>query len=293
MERYILEFIEYLRVERKLSDNTLSAYRADLASYKSFLEEKKLNLMTISHQDIIDYLWTKKQLGISAKSLARFSISIKLFHRFLILESYTTNDPTLNLSSPKISFNLPEYLTNEEIEILLAQPNMDTFVGLRDKTMLEILYSSGLRISELLEIKKNDIALKEGFLKCKGKGKKERMIPIGETAISLIKNFLDMATENPVYENQDYLFLSNWNKKFSRVGFWKVLKKYALKSGIHKNITPHTLRHSFATHLLQNDANLMTVQKMLGHSNISTTQIYTHVDKIQIKNQHKKYHPRG
>ena len=293
MEKFLNEFLNYLKVERHLAENTLASYRNDLLVYLTFLREKNVELFHVSHQDIINYLWRRKEQNISSKSIARFATSIKIFHRFLISENYTENDPTTNLSSPKLAFTLPEYLTHEEIEKLIAQLNPETRVGLRDKTMIELLYSTGMRISEILDLKKNDVNLKDGFLKCKGKGQKERLIPMGELAVDLLTKYLESVNEDELYDSQNFLFLSNWNKRFSRVGFWKIVKKYAFKSGINKNITPHTLRHSFATHLVGNNADLRTVQEMLGHSNISTTQIYTHIDKTHIKNKHKAYHPRG
>lgn len=290
---FIQEFINYLKVERNLSKNTLEAYYADLIKYSNFINKTNLDIFKITHNDIIDYLWQKKELNLSVKSIARFEVSIKAFHRFLILEDYTKNDPTINLSAPKISFDLPEYLTVDEIEKLLSKPEIKTFQGLRDKAMLELLYSTGMRISELLDMQKHNLNLNENFIKCLGKGKKERLIPITDIAKNLLIEYISQANCNPKYLDQPFLFLSNWNKKFSRTGFWKILKKYALLSGINKNITPHTLRHSFATHLLENDADLKIVQELLGHSNISTTQIYTHLDKSRIQKQHKKYHPRG
>ncbi|MFC1484986.1 site-specific tyrosine recombinase XerD [bacterium] len=290
---YLNYFLDYLKVERALSDNTISSYESDLDKYFSFLHEKQVDLFHVSHQNIMDYLWHRKQEGMSPKSLARFLVSTKVFHRFLIMEGYTENDPTVNLSSPKIGLTLPEYLTFEEVEKFLSQPDTSNFFGLRDKVMLEILYSTGMRISELLSLKKVDLNVLDGYLKCTGKGDKQRVIPIGEVAIDLILRYQEQVRENQIYNDQEYMFLSTWNRRFSRTGFWKIVKKYALKLGITKNITPHILRHSFATHLVANNADLRAVQEMLGHSNISTTQIYTHLTKEHIKDKHKKYHPRG
>jgi integrase/recombinase XerD len=240
---YLQNFLDYLIVERNLSPNTISAYRRDLLKYFEYLAEKNLDLLKIQHNDINEYLWQRKQDGVQIKSLARFGSSIKMFHQFLVAEEYTKNDPTINLASPKIPQNLPEYLTIDEVELFLNQPN-----NLRDKAMLELLYATGLRISELINLKKEDVSLRGGYVKCFGKGSKERLIPVGELAIKLIREYLRKA------DDSEYLFLSSWKKPFSRTGFWKIVKKYALKSGIHKNIKPHTLRHSFATHLITNDA---------------------------------------
>ncbi|MDR0676660.1 MAG: site-specific tyrosine recombinase XerD [Elusimicrobiota bacterium] len=294
LENYVKIFTNYLKIERNLSKNTLDSYKADLIQYIDFIKKNDLDLMNIQHNDIINYLWGKKQQNLTTKTIARFGVSIKSFHRFLILEDYTKNDPTINLSTPKISFELPEYLTILEIELLLSKPNTKNLNGLRDKAMLELLYSTGMRISELLDLEKNNIDLNENFIKCMGKGSKERIIPINDISKNLILEYLEQKNNiDSAFVEQKYLFISNWNRKFSRTGFWKILKKYALMSGINKNITPHTLRHSFATHLLENDADLKIVQELLGHSNISTTQLYTHLNKTKLQKQHKKYHPRG
>lgn len=290
---YVDSFIDYLKVERSLSLNTTSAYRRDLKKYLEYLEKNNIDLFKVSHKNIMDYLWQKKQESKASRSIARFLVSIKTFHRFLITEGNTENDPTINLSSPRLGVQLPKFLTLKEVELLLAQPDETTIHGLRDKTMLELLYSTGMRISEIINLKKDDISLDVGYLKCLGKGSKERIIPIGAVAINILKKYFSVYDSNPKYVAQNFLFISNWNKKFSRTGFWKIVKKHALSSGINKNITPHILRHSFASHLVTNDADLRIVQEMLGHASISTTQIYTHLTKEHLKDKYKKYHPRG
>ncbi|MCP4481753.1 MAG: site-specific tyrosine recombinase XerD [bacterium] len=287
MQNYLQNFLDYLTAERNLSPHTISAYKRDLLRYFLYLEDKGIELLKVSHKEINEYLWQRKAAGLTVKSLARFSSSIKMFHQFLIAEEYTKNDPTINLASPKISETLPEYLTLEEVELFLSQPNEREPQGLRDKAMLELMYATGMRVSELINIKKADLSLKDGYLKCKGKGNKERLIPVTDIAIKLIKAYLRKE------QGSEYLFISNRKSPFSRVGFWKIVKKYALKSAINKNIKPHTLRHSFATHLIANDANLRNVQEMLGHSSVATTQIYTHIERQYLKDKHKKFHPRS
>jgi integrase/recombinase XerD len=293
MKTYINYFLDYIKVERALSINTIDAYAQDLSDYTKFLIDKKIDLFKVEHKTIMDYLWMRKQEGMQSRSLARFLVSIKMFHRFLITEGHTENDPTINLSSPKLGLKLPEFLTVNEVEKLLSKPDITKPKGLRDKTMLELLYSTGMRISEIINLKKENINTEVGYIKCFGKGNKERIIPIGEVAVNILNQYYSTFANNSVFTEQEYVFLSSFGKKFSRVGFWKIVKKYALMIDINKNITPHTLRHSFASHLVANNADLRAVQEMLGHSSISTTQIYTHLTKEHIKQKHHKYHPRG
>lgn len=289
---YVDSFINYLTVERALSINTTQAYKRDLKQYLKFLEDKNVNLFKVQHKHIMDYLWLKKEEKKSSRSLARFLVSIKTFHRFLINEGNTENDPTINLSSPRLGMRLPKFLTVKEVELLLLQPKENTRNGTRDKTMLELLYSTGMRISEIINLKKNDINLDVAYIKCLGKGNKERIIPIGEVAVDMLKKYLQQKVSSK-QSAQNILFPSSWGGKFSRTGFWKIVKKYAKTAGINKNVTPHTLRHSFASHLVANNADLRIVQEMLGHASISTTQIYTHITKEHLKEKYKKYHPRG
>ncbi|MFH1714674.1 MAG: site-specific tyrosine recombinase XerD [Elusimicrobiota bacterium] len=290
---YQKNFLNYLKVERALSQNTISAYTRDLNAYFIFLENKNIQIFDVTHHNIMDYLWIKKDDGNKPASLARFLATIKMYHRFIIMEGYTENDPTVNISSPKLGFRLPEYMTVDEVDKFIGQPDLTKKNGLRDKGMLELLYSTGMRISELINLKKNNINLKEGYVICTGKGNKERIIPIGAVAVKLITHYYKEFKLNPQYDSQEYIFISNRNKKFSRTGFWKIVKKYAALAGINKNIKPHMLRHSFASHLVANNADLRAVQEMLGHASISTTQIYTHLTKEHLKDKHKKYHPRG
>jgi integrase/recombinase XerD len=299
MTTLLTSFINYLTVERGLSPNTTEAYNRDLVAYLGFLTENTENTdpLTVSHQTIMQYLMARKKSGISARSLARFLVAIKMFHRFLITEGLTENDPTLNLVSPKIGMKLPNYLSLEEVDTLLMQPDTSTLRGLRDKAMLELLYATGMRISELISLKKDDLHIAEGYVRCFGKGSKERIIPIGGTAINLLTRYLELFVQ-PHFVAQACLFTSTMTTKtalkpFSRSGFWRMIKKYARQSRITKNISPHVLRHSFASHLLANNADLRIVQELLGHANISTTQIYTHLTKTLLKTKHKQFHPRN
>ncbi len=293
-DKFINEFLEYLKIERNLSTNTIKSYKLDLKKYNEFLTKNNISIFKVSHDEIVDYLWQRKEeKSLSSKTIARFIVSIKTFHRFLILEDYASFDPTINLFTPKLYFNLPEYLTIDEVEKLINVPDPKNFLGLRNKTILEMLYSTGMRISELISLERNNIDIEENFIKCKGKGNKERLIPITTVLKNLIVNYVEKASINPKYLVQPFLFISNWNKKFTRTGVWKIIKACQKESGIKKNITPHILRHSFATHLLERNIDLSVLQRLLGHSNITTTQIYTHLDKTRIRESYKKYHPRG
>jgi len=288
-------FLNYITLEKGLSKNTQISYTRDLKFYFRYLKRKNIDLFSVTHQNITDYLWSRKQKGIKANTLFRFLESIKHFHRFLYAEGYTKNDPTIYLTSPKIIRKLPVTLTAAEVEKLLEQPNPLKPYGLRDKAMLELLYACGLRVSEIINLNLENINLDVGYIRCFGKGGKERIIPLGRYASEAVGEYLNRVRLKPRYDTgQDSaLFLDKLGDRFSRVGFWKMIKKYARKAGINKNITPHTLRHSFATHLLERGADLRAIQEMLGHADISTTQIYTHLDREHLKELHKKYHPRG
>ncbi|MEW6684662.1 MAG: site-specific tyrosine recombinase XerD [Candidatus Edwardsbacteria bacterium] len=308
MNNLLTTFLNYLAVERGLAQNSLSAYSQDLKRYLTFLTacfiplpqgwdkekvvEEKLKHIQI-HQ-IRDFLYRLQSVGLSPNTLSRQITSIKLFHRFLVAEGFTTQDPTVNLNSPKLSKRLPEVLDYFEIQQLLAQPETEKVLGLRDEAMLELLYATGLRVSELLSLRVSDLDLKEGFLRCFGKGAKERLVPIGSQAIEVVKKYL--SSSRPILtkgQPTEFLFLNARGKKMSRMGFWKILKFYVKQAQIKKRIHPHTLRHSFATHLLEGGADLRSVQEMLGHSDISTTQIYTHIDRQYLKEVHRTFHPRG
>ena len=288
-------FLDYLSVERGLSDNTISAYRSDLYKYVDYLENKKkcLHLDETTRSDIRDYMMSQKDRELSSNSISRNLVAIKVFHRFMVREKYIKEDVTSVLDSPKLWKHLPEALSILEVEELLKKPNIRNWMGIRDKAALEIMYATGLRVSELVNLETGSINLDVGFMKCIGKGNKERIVPLGRQSQQALSRYLEKVRPKLLKEGTTKsLFLSRLGKKISRQSFWKMIKRYARLAGIKKQITPHTLRHSFATHLLERGADLRVVQEMLGHADISTTQIYTHINKDRLKTIHHQYHPR-
>jgi integrase/recombinase XerD len=294
---HIQDFIHYLTVERGLANNTIVSYERDLKSYKQFLNEK-LNIQevqNIQRYHILQYLHFLKDQGKSSKTIARHIASIRAFHQFLLREKAADEDPSVHIETPQIERKLPKVLSLEEVERLLETPELTSPIGYRDKAMLELLYATGIRVSEMVHLNLSDVHLIMGFIRCYGKGKKERLVPIGEKATKALEEYLEKGRPKLVRQKHktDALFLNHHGKRISRQGFWKNLKSIAVKAGIQKELTPHTLRHSFATHLLENGADLRAVQEMLGHADISTTQIYTHVTKTRLKDVYKMYHPRA
>ena len=292
------EFINYIDVEKGLSKNTRLAYQRDLSQYLTYLEENHKIVTRITHSDLMEFLLIKRRY-LSASSLARIITSIKMFHRFLVSDNYCETDPTQNLDSPRLGLRLPRVLTFAEVEALLNAPDLTTPAGIRDRAMMELLYATGMRVSEIVNLKLEGVNLQLGYLRCIGKRGKERIVPIGSKAIEFINLYLKKVRPShkvlskPCVRQPKILFLNPSGRKFSRVGFWKIIKRYANLSGITKEMTPHTLRHSFATHLLERGADLRSIQEMLGHENISSTQIYTHLSRQRLKDLHKKFHPRG
>lgn len=292
VEEYLNSFISYISVEKGLSKNTAIAYKRDLENYFEYLKKHFLTLLDITEEQITDYLWERKLSKKSAATIFREQEAIKGFYKFLFTEGHLRQNPASQLKSPKLEKYLPDTLTIEEVEKLLETPYLTKLKGIRDRAILETLYATGMRVSELTELKISDVNLDVGFTKCFGKGSKERIVPIGKKAVESIKNYLSVRKK--VSEaNNDFLFLNPSGEKISRISIWKIIKKNAQIAGITKEISPHTLRHSFASHILERGADLRTIQEMLGHSSISTTQIYTHIDKKFLKKQHKKFHPRG
>ena len=283
------DFINYILIEKGLSKNTALAYRTDLNTYLKFLEEKKTNYETISHLEITDFLWHLKTLNFKPRSIYRMIEAIRQFYKFLIAENLIKTDPTIYLTAPKVPIILPDMLTNDEVTKLLNSVSESDNLSIRNRAMLELLYATGLRVSELISLKFSNIDIEECFVKIFGKGNKERLVPFGQKAQLYLKRYLRIRQNS----KSEFIFLTRLNKPISRIEFWSQLKQIAIKAGIMKNITPHTLRHSFATHLLTGGADIRFVQEMLGHSSISTTQIYTHISQERLKEQHKKYHPRG
>lgn len=295
MESLIQEFIEYLGHEKGLATNTLESYGRDLRQYCGFLsEDTSQTPETASQATIVAYLMMLRKQGKATATIARRLAALKAFYQFMLKENYVTKDPTDELSSPKLERKLPKVLTVEEVEKLLNQPDASNPTGIRDKAMLEVLYATGIRVSELVSLNLDDVDFDERFVRCVGKGSKERVVPIGEIAVNSLKAYLSKGRPKLVSNpNENALFLNHHGRRLTRQGFWKIVKKYAAQLGIRKEITPHTLRHSFATHLLENGADIRAVQEMLGHADISTTQIYTHVTKDRLKDVYARSHPRA
>ncbi|MFC7320766.1 site-specific tyrosine recombinase XerD [Halobacillus campisalis] len=289
------DFFHYLTVERGLSSNTIQSYKRDLTQYQLFLETS-LELShweQVSRSHIMKYLYDLNDKGRSSATIARLLSSIRLFHQFMIREKITTQDPSLHIETPKKERKLPKVLSSDDVDKLLNISAVDPLSS-RNKAMLEILYATGLRVTELITLKVSDLHLTMGFVRCMGKGSKERIIPLGDLAKQALEDYLEGPRSQLVKRKQtEELFVNHHGSPLSRQGFWKVLKAVAMEAGVMKEITPHTLRHSFATHLLENGADLRAVQEMLGHADISTTQIYTHVTKSRLKDVYRSYHPRA
>lgn len=295
MEELLNNFIEFLIVERGLAKNTIVSYRHDLKSYLAYLKLRRINDISDTNRTvIISYLLFMQKEGKASSSISRACAAIKSFYHFLFRERYINDDPTINIDTPKLEHRLPRVLSIEEVDKLLEQPNVNDPLGFRDKTMLELLYATGMRVSELISLTVDDINLDMGYLRCFGKGSKERILPIGSVSMKYLNKYLKHI-RNKLLKNgsTNELFLNHRGKGLSRQGFWKIIKKYSRMANISKKVTPHTLRHSFATHLLENGADLRAVQEMLGHVDISTTQIYTHITKNKIKEVYDKTHPRA
>jgi integrase/recombinase XerD len=290
-------FLTHVRVEKGLSNNTVSAYRRDLVKFDAFAKKRKLALGAVRRDDLVDFLASLYHQKLESRTVARHLVTVRNFFRFAQVQELVPEDPTLNLESPKIRRSLPGYLRLEEVEKLLGQPDEKTPIGLRDRAMLEVLYSSGLRVSELIGLRVLDLDRSVGCVRCVGKGDKERIVPIGKKATALVEKYLREARPKLLGKglaaNSQTLFLNRRGGTFSRVGIWKILSAYGRKAGLRVALTPHMLRHSFATHLLERGADLRSVQLMLGHSDISTTQIYTHVVEERLKQIYKAHHPRA
>lgn len=291
-ETLLANFLNYLAVEKGLARNTLEAYERDLNKYFLFMKGREPD--TISRSDVVSFVAHLSSEGISTPSIARSLAAVRGFHKYLMTEEHARIDPTENVDSPRGWKRLPKTLSLSDVDTLLRQPDAATLLGLRDKAMLELLYATGLRVSELIGLKLHEINLERGYLVVMGKGSKERVVPMGEIAAAAVSRYLAAGrTALMKGVDSDYVFISMRRRGITRQMFWERIKHYSLKAGINKNISPHTLRHSFATHLLDNGADLRAVQAMLGHADISTTQIYTHVSRERLKKVHEKHHPRG
>lgn len=295
MDQNLDLFLNYLVVEKGLAPNTLEAYGRDLAGYLEFLGERGISTLgQIDPPLVIAFLARLKERGLSPRSRARKLVSLRMFHRFLLAEGLAETNPAAQVEAPKSLAKLPQTLTPDEIERLLSAPRADSCYDLRDRAMLEILYATGLRVSELVGLTLQDLQLDVGYVTAFGKRRKQRIVPLGDAAMDALRDYLDCGRgELAGGGGSAFLFLNRSGNGLTRQGFWKMMKRRAVEAGISKNITPHTLRHSFATHLLDNGADLRAVQAMLGHADISTTQIYTHVTRERLKNIHQRHHPRG
>lgn len=291
------EYLMHLKIERGLADNSIESYQRDIKHYTQFLEKEKINDWNeIDRYVIVLFLQRLKESGKSDNSIIRMTSSLRQFHQFMRQEKFTIKDVMQSVDTPKKAETLPKVMSMKEVDKLLETPDTETEIGLRDRAILEVMYATGLRISELINLKMNELHLTMGFIQTIGKGNKERILPIGGMAIQYLNEYLE--DSRPIFESRSaeespYVFLNSRGKGLSRQGVWKNIKKTVQLAGIKQNVTPHMIRHSFATHLLENGADLRIVQELLGHSDISTTQIYTHITKARMKDIYKEYHPRA
>ena len=286
------QFINHLRVERGLAENTIQSYSRDLIRFLRFLEERRISPLHVTQGDIMDYM-SGLEGDLSIRSAARNLSALKMFFRFLVSDGRIESSPARLLNTPKLPSRLPSVLSRHEVELLLSQPDISNQLGQRDRAMLELLYATGLRVSELVGLRMVNLNMEAGYVRTIGKGSKERMVPIGAKAQEALKDYLSDGRIGLLKKRtSSYLFLNSRGRHLTRQGFWKISRGYGTKAGIQKRITPHGLRHSFASHLLECGADLRSVQVMLGHADISTTQIYTHITRERLKQIHEKYHPR-
>jgi integrase/recombinase XerD len=290
----VSRFLDAVWMERGLSSNTLAAYRADLTALARWLTERHVQITRTSRADLQDFIAWRVHAGARPRSTARQLSSFRRFFRYLMRENEIREDPTAQIAMPKIGRSLPKSLSEEEVESLLAAPVVNDPLGSRDRTMLEVLYATGLRVSELVNLRHGQVNLTQGVIRILGKGNRERLIPLGEEAVRWLNEFARGARGEILLERQtDYLFPTRRGDRMTRQAFWHIIKRYARKAGVAKELSPHTLRHAFATHLLNHGADLRVVQMLLGHSDLSTTQIYTHVARERMKELHSQHHPRG
>ena len=291
------EYFVYLKIEKGLSPNSINSYKRDLVQYLNFITEENIeSLNDIERYTILSFMQSQRETGKSNNSMIRMISSLRKFHQYLKQEDLTETDPMLLVDTPKKAQNLPKVMSMSEVEKLLEISDTSKPLGLRDRTMLEVMYATGVRISELVSLRLDELHLPMSMIQTKGKGDKERIIPIGDTAIYWMKQYLELSRPKLSMKNAEeepYVFLNSRGGTLSRQGVWKKIKKLVKQANIKSDVTPHTLRHSFATHLLENGADLRIVQELLGHSDISTTQIYTHITKHRLKNVYNEYHPRA
>lgn len=295
MKNFIIDFINYLDVERGLAKNTLLSYTRDLEQYIQYLLDKHQisKPESIIRENITAYMQSKKKEGLSVRSICRHLAAIRMFHRFLVRENIVQDDPTDLVDTPRAWRRVPDVLSSKEVMQMIEAPIQRGKLPLRDKAVLELFYASGLRVSELVDLTIDRLNVSSGIVRCLGKGNKERLVPVGKKSLDVLIKYIQQVRPKMLKgKNVDALFVSRLGKKMTRQSVWKLVKHCALQAGIKKNIKPHTLRHTFATHLLEHGADLRSVQEMLGHSDISTTQIYTHVDRERLKAVHTQFHPR-
>ena len=295
-EVLVESFLNYLIVECGLSDNTIKGYKGDLQNFSNYLQGVGIKcFQDLRAKMIVNFIENEKKRGLSENSISRCLVTIKMFYKYLVLEGKISVNPMSSVSTLKLQKHLPEVLHYNAIEEMLRAPDSNDKLGIRDKAMLELMYATGARVSEVASIKVSWINFDYGFIRCQGKGSKQRIVPMGSEAAKAIRRYLQEVRPLllKIEDDEPLLFLSRTGKKLRRENIWSIVKKYAMKAGIRTNISPHTLRHSFATHLLEGGADLRSVQEMLGHSNISTTQIYTHIDRKYLKSIHQQFHPRA
>ncbi len=294
-QEIVEKFLDSLWLEKGLSQNTLDSYRRDLKAFTLWLQDRNGNICKVRREELLQYLADRMGMGIKVRSTARSLSCLRSLYRYLLREKRVQEDPTLRIENPKLGRPLPDTLTESDVEKLLKAPDLNTAVGFRDRAMLEVLYASGLRVTELVTLKLTDVNLRQGVVRVMGKGSKERLVPLGEEAISWIQRYLQEVRNDLLKKNlhQDVVFPSNHGKEMTRQTFWHRIKIHAQTAGIVKKLSPHTLRHAFATHLINHGADLRVVQLLLGHSDLSTTQIYTHVAQHRLKELHSQHHPRG
>ncbi|MDD2553045.1 MAG: site-specific tyrosine recombinase XerD [Desulfotomaculaceae bacterium] len=294
MKKFLDEFLYHLTVERGLTENTLASYRSDLTAYLAFLQKRKVKFLEQADRNtVMAYIYTLQLNGRSPATVSRHLASLRSFYKFLVREGMMVQDPTADLESPKQPQKLPRVLTYEEVEQLLRQPETGEPTGLRDKAMFELLYATGIRVSELVSLNLDQVHIDNGFIRCFGKGEKERIIPFGDIAARCLREYLARGRHKLIRENTPSFFVNQHGRRLTRQGLWKIIKKHARQAGLKKEVTPHIIRHSFATHLLENGADIRSVQAMLGHADISTTQIYTHLTRNKLKEIYDRTHPRA
>ena len=294
MEKQLKLFFDFLENDKKLSDNTLQSYKRDLKQYNEYIESNKINYSKATEEDMKGYIKSLQEIGKKPSTISRCIASIRSFYQYELKNKKVKNDPTNSIQSPKIEKRVPSVLTSQEVELLLEQPKDVDLKGVRDKAMLEFAYATGMRVTEIISLNISDVNLEEGYVVCKGRGEKNRTIPLGKMSSKALKEYVEEARDILVKdETITALFVNVNGKRLTRQGFWKIIKYYKEQAHINKEITPHVLRHSFATHLLQNGADLKSIQTMLGHSDISSTQVYMQFQDDSIKNIYRKAHPRA